>query len=144
MLESDYIKALLVGYLPYEVESSNDISGPLSFYRRGLVAKRANELKNPDLETGKVVSLAWQLEFFETQTLKLCEPESDNWDLNIAMPLSANLHKLGLESLDREKVIVSFFSSPEVFKEMVPNRELDVDLALPHSDSRATAIGDAN
>ena len=142
MLESDYLKALHVGYLPFEVETPSGISDPLRFCRRGLVAERAHELRDPDLETGKVVSLAWQSAFFNSQTQNLIEPKSDTWDLNLAMPLSADLHKLGLESLDREQVIEHFFADPEVFKDMVHNIELDSDLTVPYEGARITAIGE--
>ena len=143
MSESDYIKALLVGYLPFELESQSDLSEPLRFCRGSSIAKRAIELRNPDLETGRVVSVAWRLEFFQSQTRNSNEPKSDIWDMNRAWPLSAALHKLGLESFDREQVIVTFFAGPEVFEDMVPNRELDHDLALAHGGSRVIAIGEA-
>jgi len=143
MLESDYLKALQIGYLPFELESLNDSSEPLRFCRGGSVSKRAIELRNPDLETGRVVSVAWRLEFFESQTRNLSEPNSDIWDMKRAWPLSAALHRLGLESLGREQVIVTFLPAPEVFEDMVPNRELDHDLALAHGGNRAIAIGEA-
>ena len=143
MLESDYIKALHIGYLPFDLESLNDSSEPLRFCRGGSSAKRAIELRNPDLETGRVVSVAWRLEFFESQTRNLSKPNSDIWDMKRAWPLSAALHKLGLESFDREQVIVTFFAGPEVFEDMVPNRELDHDLALARGGNRVTAIGEA-
>ena len=60
-----------------------------------------------------------------------------------AWPLSAVLHKLGFESLDREQVIVTFFAGPEVFEDMVPNRELDHNLTLAHGGDRVIAIGEA-
>ena len=142
MLESDYLKALHVGYLPFEVETPSGISDPLRFCRRGLVAERAHELRDPDLETGKVVSLAWESAFFNSQTQNLIEPKADTWDLNLAMPLSTDLHKLGLESLDREQVIEHFFADPEVFKDMVHNIELDSDLTVPYEGARITAIGE--
>ncbi len=142
MLESDYIKALRVGYLPFELESPNDSCEPLCFCRGGSVAKRAIELRNPDLETGRVVSVAWRLEFFESQTQNLNEPNSDIWDMIRAWPLSAALHKLGFESLDREQVICTFFVGPEVFEDMVPNRELDHDLTLALGGDRVIAIGE--
>ncbi len=143
MLESDYIKALHVGYLPYELEPPNDSSEPLRFCRGSSVAKRSIELRNPDLETGRVVSIAWRLDFFKSQTRNLNEPNSDIWDMIRAWPLSATLHKLGLESLDREQVIVTFFAGPEVLEDMVPNRELDGDLTLAHGGDRVIAIGEA-
>lgn len=143
MLESDYIKALQVGYLPFELESPNDSSEPLRFCRGSSVAKRAIELRNPDLETGRVVSVAWRLEFFESQTRNLSEPNADTWDMIRAWPLSAALHKLGFESLDREQVIVTFFTGPEVFEDMVPNRELDHHLMRAHGGDRVIAIGEA-
>jgi len=143
MLESDYIKALHIGYLPFELESLNDSSEPLRFCRGGLVAKRAIELRNPNLETGRVVSVAWGLEFFESQTRNLNKPNGDIWEMKRAWPLSAALHKLGLESFDREQVIVTFFAGPEVFEDMVPYRELDHDLAPVHGRGRVIAIGEA-
>jgi len=143
MLESDYIKALHVGYLPFELETPIDSSEPLRFCRGRSVAKRAIELRNPDLETGRVVSVAWRLEFFESQTQNLSEPNSDTWDMIRAWPLSAALHKLGFESLDREQVIDTFFAGPEVFQDMVPNRGLDHDLGLAHGGDQVIAIGEA-
>ena len=144
MIESEYIKALLVGYLPHEIDSSKEVPGSLRFCRRGLVAERALTLMNLELETGKVVSIVWREEYFDSLTVNLTESGSDIWDLNIALPLSADLHKLGLESLDREQVIGSFFASPEVFNEMSPNRELDMDLAPLRQGSRVTTIGVAH
>ena len=143
MLESDYIKALHVGYLPFELEPQNDSSEPLRFCRGSSVAKRAIELRNPDLETGRVVSIAWRFDFFESQTRIFDEPNSDIWDMSRAWPLTATLHKLGLESADREQVIVTFFAGPEVLEDMVPNRELDKDLLLARGDDRVIAIGEA-
>jgi len=143
MLESDYLEALRVGYMPFELGSPNDSFESLRFCRGSSVAKRAIELRNPDLETGRVVSVAWELELFESQTQNLSEPNSDIWEMNQVWPLSAAFHKLGLESWDREQVIVVFFAWPEVFKDMVPNREPDHDLTNAHGGDRVDAIGEA-
>ena len=138
MTESDFLKALAVGYLPHELDSLNGAPSQLPFNRGEAVTAMARKLRNSELETGKVVSIVWQETYFDSLTNNLTPSDYDSWRIDIVLPLSSNCFKLGLESVDRIQTIATFFSI-EAFNEMSPNCEFDKLLASEISDSSSSS-----
>lgn len=139
MTESEFLRALEVGYLPHELDSLNGAPSQLLFYRGKAVTEIALKLRNSELETGKVVSIVWLETYFDSLTNNLTPSDSDLWRLDIVLPLSSKHFKLGFESVDRIQTIATFFSSSAAFNEMSPNCEFDKLLAFKISDSSSSS-----